>query len=645
MKPRNRRALWLLGIALVVHWFWQWQMSSYSRPANVHRVVRDLLSPQEEVRMEAKNALAEMGTNAVPHLWRLYTVTNAPSLKSQLAGWLGMHTTRRRPPESTERRLGYEGLKALGPEAVAISSNLVVELQQDAQRVGHATSLLMSIGPGALPAITPALTTGTPQTKEQLLYVINHYGPAASPAVVDVVAIVHGTDAKLRQIAAATLARIQGLPFLSVPALTTLLSDTNSETRQVALHALSAYGQKASPVLDQVRQLVSTAPLDSSERLAAVGLLLTMNERSLARAEVLHLLESANPTNRLWALTNLTEVQLAWPEIGHLASRFLSDPDPSVREHSALELGQVVRQTGYPETFIAAGLAAAPAEVRLAFLKTAWKADAALLPMTIRALGDTDARVCRAAALSLTGLDFSTKPAQPALAALLDHADRSVRRDAYHALHNSDHRLFPMLVPWPLDTPTERTINALVRLHVLGSSAVADTNHIADAAGRLSQQFAPLLGALTRSGRLNLIPSLKVMLSEPTGLGPPDAADKLAELAVSHPEARAAVLELLRSSATPANSIQGLRMALGFKAAVTMSVWMELAERAEPNLRREALLHIAGASGVRVEQAIPLLLKAASDSDVRVRELATGLLRRFPADVVNRHREASPSSR
>lgn len=592
--------------------------------------------------MEAKNALTEMGTNAVPHLWRLYTTTNAPSMGTRLTRWLGGQAPRRRQPESNERRIGYEGLKALGPEAVSVSSNVVVELQHDSQRVGYATTLLMSMGPGALPAIAPVLTTGSPQTKEQLLYVIGHYGPAASSAVVDVVAVLHGPDAKLRQVAASTLARIQGLPFLSVPALTTLLSDTNSETRQVAMHALTAFGPKASAGLGQVRQLVSTAPLDSPERPVAVGLLLSMNERNLARTEVLHLLESANPTNRLWALTNLTEVQLTWQEIGQFAVRFLSDPDPTVQAHSALELGQATREAGYPEAFINAGLGAASAETRLVFLKAAWKTDAAILPLSIRALADPDARVCRAAAVGLIGPNFSTKPAQSALAALLNHSDQSVRRDAYHALHNSDFRQFPMLVPWPLNTPTERTINAMVRLHLLGSSSVADTNQLPAEAGRLSQQFAPLLGAITATGRLNLIPSLKTMLSTQKELGPTDAADELVLLSVSHAEARTAILELLRSSRTPDNSVDALRMALGFNASSVMPIWLELAERAEPSLRREALLHIAGPPGVTAERSIPLLLKAAREPDVRVRELATGLLRRYPADVVDRHRATSP---
>lgn len=602
-------------------------------------------SPDESRRMEAKNALTAMGTNAVPHLWRLYTTTNAPSWGARFARWMGMHNPRRREPETKERRIGYEGLRAMGPEAVSVSSNLVAELQQDTRYSGQPSSLLMSIGPGALPAIAPVLTTGSPQAKEQLLYVISHYGSAAGSAVVDVVAAIHGPDEKVRQTAAATLARIQGLPSLSVPALMTLLADTNSETRQVAMHALTVFGPKASKVLDQVRQLASTAPLDSPERPVAVALLLSMKEKNLARAEVLNLLESANPTNRLWALTNLTEVLLTWPEIGRIAIRFLSDPDSAVQLHSSLELGRVTRETSYPEVFINAGLGAASAEARLLFLKAAWKSDAAILPLTIRALADADARVCQAAALSLTGPSFSTKPAQPALAALLNHADQSVRRDAFHALHNSDFKLFPMLVPWPLNTPTERTINALVRLQVLGSSAVADTNQLPAEAGRLSQQFAPLLGVITASGRLNLIPSLKTMLSSQKELGPTDAADTLVELSVNQAEARNSILELLLSTRTPGVSVDALRMALGFNASSVMSIWLELAERAEPDLRREALLHIAGPPGATAERSIPLLLNAARDPDVRVRELATGLLRRYPADLVDRHRAASPPAR
>lgn len=69
MNPRNRRALWALGFALAVHFFWQWNSTRYSQLSNVRQVAQDLFSPNEELRMYAKNALAEMGTNAVPHLW------------------------------------------------------------------------------------------------------------------------------------------------------------------------------------------------------------------------------------------------------------------------------------------------------------------------------------------------------------------------------------------------------------------------------------------------------------------------------------------------------------------------------------------------------------------------------------------------
>lgn len=641
MKPRDKRAVCVLVFVLVLHIGWQWHSSRYAHPSNVRNIVLDMRSSDEARRMEAKNTLLEMGTNAAPHLWQLYVTTNQGGPVG-IGRWFQTGNPRRRNPESKERRIGYEGLMALGPAAASVSSNLVHELVREPKEGGRATSLLISIGPAALPAIAPALSSSPPLVKEMLLNVVGHYRSGATPVTLDIIAAIHGSDARVRRAAASALAQVQGFPSLSVPALVTMLRDTNAENREMAMHALSVFGTNANAAVPELHRLVSAIPRDHSERVAAAALLIAMREVDEARAEVMNLLESTNPTNRLWALTNLTEVPVPFPEIGRIAARFLGDSDTAVRFHSAQELGQAARATGYPEELINAGLGASSADLRLAFLQTAYRPDVSMLPLTIRALGNDDARVCRAAAVSLTGQDFSTRPAQPALAALLNHADQSVRRDAYHALHNSDFRLFPMLVPWPLNTPTERTVNTLVRLYLLGPSAVTDTNQFVTVVGRLPQPFAPLAGAVTTIGRMNLIPSLKTMLALRQEIGPCDAADTLVELSPRYTEARVAVLELLLSAATPRASVDGLRMALGFQRSSNMPIWLELAERADPDLRREALLRIGGPPSGGVEKVIPILLKAARDSDRRVSDLATGLLRHYPAELVDKHRHAAP---
>lgn len=643
MKPRERYSLWALGVALAIYFLWQWQSDRYARPSNVRQVVLDMRSPDDLRRTEAKNVLLEMGTNAVPGLWQLYTTTNDTRRLAWPYRWLSGGPSRRHNPEFRERRIGYEGLAALGPLAEPASSNLVQEVVREPKSAGSATTLLMNIGPQALPAITPALTTTSAPAKVMLLHVIGHYRSAATPATVDVIAAIHGPDASVRRAAAATLAQIRGMPSLSVPALVTMLGDTNSEDRQMALHALSAFGTTANAASDELRRLAATAPLDDPERVAVAGVLIAMRDAAQARVEVLKLLASANPTNRLWALANLTEVPIPFHEIGPLAVRCLADPDPAIQLHAALELGQAARETGYPEALYTAGLGAGTPDLRLAFLKSAYRPDVSMLPMTIRALADADARVCRAAAISLTGQNFSTKPAQPALAALLAHADSAVRRDAYHALHNSDHRLFPMLVPWPANNPTESAINGLVRLHLLGRETVADTNILVTGVGILPQQFAPLARAATATADLNFIPSLKTMLTRAQDVAPRDAADMLVELSATHDQARAAVLELLLAKETPKASADGLRRALDIGRTFTLPIWLELAERAEPDLRREALLRISVLPGAGVERIIPILLKAEQHPELRVRQLATGLLRRYPAEVLDRHRSASPS--
>ena len=643
VKPRDKRAIAVLVSALLVFLIWQWQANRYSHPANVRNVVLDLRSADEDRRMEAKNALSAMGTNAVPFLWTLYTATH-PTRRFDFWRWRWVPISV--PPfrnwKSKERSLGFEGLRALGPQAVSISSSLVLELKEEPRVGGRPMELLMSIGPAALPAITSALTDSSPHAKEMLLSVIGHYRSGAAPALVDVVAAIHDPNDRVRRAAASAIAQIQGFPSLSVPALTLLLRDPNAENREMAMHALSAFGTNASPVGAELRRLAPVIPLDHPERVASASLLISLRDVEQARVEVLNLLESTNPTNRLWALTHLTELPVPFAEIGQIASRFLGDPDAAVRLDSAKELGQAARETGYPEELINAGLGAGAVELRLAFLEFAWKPDPASLPLTMRALADPDARVCRAAAVSLTGPTFSTKPAQPALAALLNHAEPSVRRDAYHALHNSDSKLFPMLVPWPLNTPTERTVNTLARLHLLGPAAVADTNQLAAAVGRLPQPFAPLAGALTASGRMNLIPGLKSMLTDRQELGRQYAAETLVELGQRQAEARDTVLELLRATNTPPAALNGLKISLGIQRSVNMPLWLELAESAPFEIRREGLLRIVGSPGGNVEKVVPILLKATRDSDRRISDLATGLLRQYPAEQVDKYRAQTP---
>ncbi|MBI3875493.1 MAG: HEAT repeat domain-containing protein [Verrucomicrobia bacterium] len=623
---RNRRALGMLGILLLAVLIWSLHSSFYFSVQNAGSIVRDLRGRDEQRRMEAQDALSRLGTNAVPVLWRYYT-TQDPVWPARLNRWIPF--IRIRVSRADTREIGYEGLRALGSSAFPVSSNLVQEVVRSSRRDGRSVHLLFCIGSSAVPDIIASIRSAPPLARVDLLYALASYRGGAAVATPLVTKMLSDPDGAVRQAAAVALGQIRSDALVVVPELARGLRDPNREVRQAVLQSLAAYGTNSVSVIPDLLRLASITGLDDPERGDIAAALISTRDANTARPEVLALLESRNLTNRIWAITNLTEVPIPFAEIGRLVARFINDPDANLSVTSASELGQAAREASYPTPFVDAGLGATLPEARLAFLKTAWRPDHGILPHTIRAMGDGDARVRAAAAESLIGMTPPALAAQHALGRLLDDPDYHVRRVAYHALHNTDSDSFPAPIDWQSGMEGEKRFIAVAKLHLFGPQSVTDTNLLAAARTNLFPSFARSLALASSRSNPPDIPSLKSLVASPDLRASSEATASLLRLSRDNTDARQALVEALAFGETVG---PGAHLALATFTPRNQAVLLDLVARAGPRVRREALGWLLPERLEDRDRALSVLMKASRDLDLPVASMAKTLLDKMGTD-------------
>jgi len=204
---------------------------------------------------EAKEAVRNMGTNALPLLLRW--VSYEPStLKTKLSPLL------RRVP-ILEREFVHKpyyradmaemALEVLGPKAApaiqqlktwAITSN-------DERRMRHCIVVLNDIGPEALPAFISIANTET-DARTYSLSIFRKFGTNGVPILVK--SLTNGREEVARS-AAEALGDIALLPDTVIPALTKCLQSTNAGLRLSAVRGVAGFGGAAKPAVPQLQRL------------------------------------------------------------------------------------------------------------------------------------------------------------------------------------------------------------------------------------------------------------------------------------------------------------------------------------------------------------------------------------------------------
>ena len=203
---------------------------------------------------------------------------------------------------------------------------------------------LIRLGPAAVDTLRQRLAD--PALRGRALEILAAMGPAAKPAVEDMIKSLSDADPSVRGDAAVALAAIGADATAAVPQLTKMLADDGAPAAKYpAAYALGRIGPAANPALDQLRVLATS----SDDVLATVALWATLK---IAPGDT-SLLEQAVPALRKAVRSEREIVRLeaavALGDIGPAAAsaipilELVSEEDPSkpVRTAAAIALAKI----------------------------------------------------------------------------------------------------------------------------------------------------------------------------------------------------------------------------------------------------------------------------------------------------------------
>jgi len=211
--------------------------------------------PEKEPR--ARDAVRQIGTNAIPALLRMLQYKQSP-LKRTLARIISKQSFVRFHISAAHVRpmFALSGFFALGSEAKSAIPELVALLHngKDGTVAHYAGLALAGLGPEALPQLTFASTNGDRLAQNGAvngLFLAGPVGPLASEShrVAPVlITCLNDPDASIRGSAASALGQMLTEPESVVPALIeTLQGDRSSDVRLRAADSLGGFKSRAKP--------------------------------------------------------------------------------------------------------------------------------------------------------------------------------------------------------------------------------------------------------------------------------------------------------------------------------------------------------------------------------------------------------------
>jgi HEAT repeat protein len=261
--------------------------------------LRDLNANDATVNAEAKAALRQMGSNAVPTLLEMFCAPHDSNFKHEV-----LVLSRKQFPvhlpllSSAERKdLGWRGLLTVGPDALRpFVRTLAEDLQAGRAEVA---GLLAMTGTEGLPPLLAALTNRNAEVQCAAANALSTFGRIRKgDKVFSLDTFYSETD--LRKLAAT-------YADAAVPALITRLTDNDKTVRRSALRALQEIGEKP--------ELLVPIAIDK--------------------------LTASDPANRFYAIRILAEFpDQALPAIPKVV-KALDDDDKAVREAATNALNKI----------------------------------------------------------------------------------------------------------------------------------------------------------------------------------------------------------------------------------------------------------------------------------------------------------------
>lgn len=129
-----------------------------------------------------------------------------------------------------------------------------------------ASLALKKLGAKAVPALRKSLTSGTGDVPLWSAYTLGQIGPAAQPAVNDLIKVLNSSDADLRAAAAQSLGKIGPAAAASVDVLGTALADKNETVRVNAVIALGQIGPASQTLVPKLISALADSQLRKHAR-------------------------------------------------------------------------------------------------------------------------------------------------------------------------------------------------------------------------------------------------------------------------------------------------------------------------------------------------------------------------------------------
>ncbi|EEF57545.1 HEAT repeat domain-containing protein [Pedosphaera parvula] len=270
----------------------------------------ELSNPDPAMEKQARTAVHEMGTNAIPKLLKLMSAEDS-SFKLQLIGWTDRQSWVRFnfPLASNERAMAAEGFAVLGPEARSAVPALSRLAQRD--KDGFVGQALVHIGTEGVGALAQALANNNFEIKSKAIDGLIRYGVFydlehsnvspqelatfsihAQVATVPLLKVLQETNRLIRSKAILALGWLRFEPRLVVPALITNLQSTTSGW-MVQASSITALGQFKSDAREAIPLL--TNALSSPDPIVRARANTALIQIDLETASKLGIKESEDP--------------------------------------------------------------------------------------------------------------------------------------------------------------------------------------------------------------------------------------------------------------------------------------------------------------------------------------------------------------
>jgi hypothetical protein len=284
---------------------------------------------------QAQNAIATIGTNAIPFLLRWMDCepstfrAKAESLAQLLPS--GLRPKPRDPPYMLARRSAF-AFEFLGNAASNAVPALMLLATNSTTTEGIECSItaLAVVGPPALSALLTLSTNSQLTSRRLAISAMASLGHEARPAIPTITQCLNDADSEVAWRAAMALGRIGLSPETCVPALTNLLTSAEPKCRMFAALALRQFGPRY--LNDADKKVVATTTL-------ALGRLRPSPE--LCVPALTNIFTNVEPQNRLYAAFTLPyfgeAARVAVPQL----QKLLLDPDPNVSAESRKALQQI----------------------------------------------------------------------------------------------------------------------------------------------------------------------------------------------------------------------------------------------------------------------------------------------------------------